>query len=79
MNHPDALLVGRPLDHGMAEIGLRDALDGRRHVHDLVGQHTGEPLPRFHLVLSDQLIDHLPQVVQSLLQRPLAKEQSAGR
>lgn len=78
MDCPDALLVGCPFDRGMAEIGLSDALDRSRHVHDLVGQHTGQPLPRFHLVLGHQLIDYLSQIVERLLQGPLPEEEATG-
>ena len=44
-----------------------------------MGQHSGEPFPRFHLVLTDLLTDGLTQLVQRLLHGPLSWQQTVDR
>lgn len=42
-------------------------------------KHTGQPLPRFHLIAGKQLPDVPARLVKGLLQRPLPEEQAFHR
>ena len=72
-----ALLVGSALYVGVCQIGLADAAYGRGGIHYLVCQHTGQFLPRLHLLLCGKHIYVPAQVVQRLLHGTLAEEQSS--
>ena len=54
-----ALFVGSAYELGRVEVGLADALNRGGGVHNLMGQHAGEPLPRLHLVLRYQFANLL--------------------
>ena len=41
-----------------------------------MGEHAGEPLPRFHLSAGHQFLDFLSHVVEGFLQGPFAEQQS---
>ena len=63
----------------MLQIGLADALDRGGHIHDFVGEHARQPLPRLDLVLHHQLVDFLPQVVQGFLEGLFSVKKSFER
>jgi hypothetical protein len=44
-----------------------------------MGQHTGEPFPRFHLILIHLLADGLTQLVQRFLHGTFARQQAVSR
>ena len=75
----DALLIRRPLDVRACQVGLGDALYGRGGVHDFVGEHAGEALPRFHLLLGNKFADVLTHIVEQFLQGAFAGKQSFSR
>ena len=63
----DACLVGCSLDFGTVHVGLRDGADRCSSIHDFVCQHSGEALPRLHLVLCHEAVDVCAEVVECFL------------
>ena len=58
---------------------MADTGDGGSGIHYLVGEYTGELLPRLHLVLCHEACDVALHVVEGLLQGTLARQESFGR
>ncbi len=78
-NGTNAILKWCPLYIGTVQQRLADTGDGRCGVHHLVCQYTGEPLPRFHLVLVHLLADGFTQLIQRFLHGAFARQQAVCR
>ena len=74
-----AFLVWRAGNVKIFQVRLADALYRSDGVHDLVRQHPGQLLPRFHLAVCHLFLYVLPHVVQGFLQGFLSEEESACR
>ena len=66
------------LHHRTAHVSLRYALYRRYGIHNLVGKHTSEPLPRLHLAARHELVYLATHIVEHRLQVAFARHNTVG-
>ena len=72
VNGSDALFIGRVFQRRVGEVGLRNTADGGSGIHDFVGEHSRQALPRLHLLLRGERLYVSAEIVERLLQSAFA-------